>query len=229
MNVEIWSDIMCPFCYIGKRKFEAALKQFDHKDDITVTWRSFQLNPELQAKAGTHIDQYLAEHKGWTLEYARKVNQQVTDMAKQAGLEYHFDKAVVANTALAHQLIHIANKNGVGDQVKEALLKAYFTEGKDVGNIDALVAIGTTVGLEQNEVKQALEEGIYEDKVIADQQRAAEIGVRGVPFFVFDEKYAVSGAQPPEVFLGALQQSWNEAQSALEGDAGFCTVDGECK
>lgn len=228
MNVEIWSDIMCPFCYIGKRKFEAALKQFDHKEDIKVTWRSFQLNPELTAKPGTHIDQYLAEHKGWTLEYARKVNQQVTDMAKQAGLEYDFDKAVVANTALAHQLIHLAGKKGLGDAAKEALLKAYFTDGENVGDVETLVAIGAGLGLQQNEVREALETGKYEDEVFADQQRAAEIGVRGVPFFVFDEKYAVSGAQPSEVFLGALQQSWTEAQAAPENEGGFCTVDGEC-
>ena len=138
MKVEIWSDIMCPFCYIGKRKFESALAQFEHKDDVDIVWKSFQLNPDMKTEAGKNINQYLAEIKGWSVEQAKEMNDRVTEMAKQVGLEYDLNKAVVANSFNAHRLIQFAKNTGKGDAAEERLFKAYFTEGKNVDELHVL-------------------------------------------------------------------------------------------
>ncbi|HSZ25253.1 MAG TPA: DsbA family oxidoreductase [Cytophagaceae bacterium] len=208
MKVEIWSDVMCPFCYIGKRKFEKALGQFSHKNDIEIEWKSFQLNPELKSQPGKNIHQYLAEAKGWTLEYAKEMNNYVTTMAKEEGLVYDFDKAKIANSFDAHRLSHLAKKYGKGDAVEELLFKAYFTEGKNTGDRSTLIQIGVEAGLDKIEVQKMLESNEYAEAVQRDIYEARQIGVTGVPFFVFDRKNAVSGAQPSELFLRALNASW---------------------
>jgi predicted DsbA family dithiol-disulfide isomerase len=227
MKVEIWSDVMCPFCYIGKRKFENALAQFPQKDNIEVEWKSFQLNPELVNNSGQSIHEYLAERKGWTLSYAKQLNEQVTGMAAEVGLEYNFDKAVVANSFDAHRFAHLAAKYGLGDAAEESLFKAYFTEGKDISDREVLAQLGAGIGLDAEEVRTTLSGNTYAREVQQDIAEAEALGARGVPFFVIDRKYAVSGAQPEEIFLKALQQSFNE-QAATDSTGNACSIDGDC-
>jgi predicted DsbA family dithiol-disulfide isomerase len=207
MKVEIWSDVMCPFCYIGKRKFEKALAEFEGKEKVQVEWKSFQLNPGLKTEPGKSITQYLAEIKGWSLEQAKEMNARVTEMAKEVGLNYNFDKAIVANSFDAHRLVQFAKRKELGDQMEEALFKAYFVDGKNTADHATLLSLAVEAGLDETETKAILESGIFADEVEADIELAGQIGVRGVPFFVFDRKYAVSGAQPPEVFLETMRKA----------------------
>jgi len=207
MKVEIWSDVMCPFCYIGKRRFEEALALFPQADEVQITWKSFQLNPDMVTDPSISIHQYLADIKGWQLDYARQLNQQVTEMAAVVGLHYDFDKAVVANSFDAHRLLQLAKQHGLGDAAEEALFKAYFTEGKNIADRGTLTELGVAIGLDANEMKQVLSTNAYADAVKHDIDEAQQLGIRGVPFFVFDEKYAVSGAQPVEVFLETLEKA----------------------
>lgn len=235
MKVEIWSDIMCPFCYIGKRHFESALEQFEHAGDVEIEWKSFQLDPTIGSGIKQNVYQYLAERKGMTEEQSVQMHQHVTQMAGEAGLDYHFEKAVVANSFKAHRLIQLAKKKQLGDAAEEALFKAYFTEGKDVADDVTLAAIGSSIGLHEKEVSEYLAGNQGAAEVEKEITEAQEIGVRGVPFFVLDRKYAVSGAQPVETFLDALQKSHNEWKSrqpqivVTEGAGPSCDVQtGEC-
>ena len=213
MKVEIWSDIMCPFCYIGKRKFESALAQFEHKDDVDIVWKSFQLNPDMKTEAGKNINQYLAEIKGWSVEQAKEMNDRVTEMAKQVGLEYDLNKAVVANSFNAHRLIQFAKNTGKGDAAEERLFKAYFTEGKNVDDLHVLSQLAGEIGLNITEVDEVLKSAAFSDEVQQDVYEAQQVGVRGVPFFVLGNKYAVSGAQESATFLQALKTTWDETHS----------------
>src|SRR6218665_2873452 len=157
MKVEIWSDVMCPFCYIGKRKFENALAQFEHKENVEIVWKSFQLNPSMKTVPGKSINQYLAEIKGWSVEQAKTMNDRVTGIAKAVGLHYDFDKAVVANSFDAHRLIQFAKTKGKGDAAEEALFKAYFTEGKNTADHAVLLDLAKSIGLAEAETKQVLD------------------------------------------------------------------------
>ncbi len=221
MKVEIWSDVVCPFCYIGKRKFEAALAQFEGAEEIELVWHSFLLDPELKGDGKTSPYEYLAERKGMSLEQSKQMHQQVTDMAKEVGLDYHFENAIVANSIDAHRLLQLAKQHNLGDAAKESLFKAYFIEGKDIASHETLQAIGTSIGLDEKTVADVLTSDAYLTEVQAELQEAQQIGVKGVPFFVFDRKYAISGAQPTEAFLGALQTSFAEWQLANAGKVGF--------
>jgi predicted DsbA family dithiol-disulfide isomerase len=214
MKVEIWSDVMCPFCYIGKRRFEAALARFAHKDKIGITWKSFQLNPSLKTNGNQNVNDYLAEAKGWSPDYARQMNDRVTQMAAEEGLEYHMDNAVVANSFDAHRIIQFAKTHNKADAVEEALFRAYFTDGKNTADQNTLLELAIAAGLDAAEITNVLKTDAFAAEVEHDIYEAQQIGVRGVPYFVFNDRYAVSGAQASETFLGALNQSWNEyAQS----------------
>ncbi len=234
MKVEIWSDVVCPFCYIGKRRFEAAMQQFAGADQIEVVWRSFLLDPDLKSDGKTTPYEYLAERKGMSLEQSKQMHQQVTDMAKEVGLEYHYEKAIVANSVDAHRLLQLAKQHNLGDATKELLMKAYFIEGKDIDSHENLQAIGAQVGLDAQLVADTLSSDRYLPAVEADVLEAQQIGVRGVPFFVFDRKYAISGAQPADAFLGALQTSFaewqknNPAAAMQVQDGPSCEVNGDC-
>jgi len=235
MKVEIWSDVMCPFCYIGKRRFEKALDQFPGKDDIEVTWKSFQLNPSMKTEPGKNINQYLSEIKGWSIAEAKRANEYVTQMAKEVGLSYDFDKAVVANSFDAHRVAHLAKASGKGDEMEEQLFKAYFTEGKNIADHNTLIQLAVSVGIEEDRVKNVLKSDEYADAVETDIYEANQIGVRGVPYFVLDDRYAVSGAQATETFLGVLNKAWGEwekkkpALQDLNSDTpDLCTTDGDC-
>lgn len=210
MKVEIWSDIACPFCYIGKRKFEAALAQFKDKESIEIEWKSFQLDPEQKTDPSKNIYQFLAERKGMSLQEAKGLSNNVAKMGQQVGLVYHFDKTIPANTFHAHQLLHLAKAHGLQNEAEEALFKAYFTDGKNMDDIAVLMQVGQELGLDSTEIKKALESKQFENQVREDIYEAQQIGVQGVPFFVFDRKFAVSGAQESSTFLGTLEQAFGE-------------------
>jgi len=236
MKVEIWSDIMCPFCYIGKRNYESALSQFEGRNDIETEWRSYQLDPTIPENSPVkeNVYQYLASKKGISYEQSAQMHERVILMAKKAGLDYRFDKAIVANSFDAHRMIQLAKTKGLGDAAEERLFRAYFTEGKDFGDHETLIALGKEIGLPEEEIRSALISDHYGEKVEQDIQQAAEIGVQGVPFFVINRKYAVSGAQPPEYFLQALDQSygeWKKDHSSgilVEGESALCKPGEDC-
>ena len=211
MKVEIWSDIACPWCYIGKRRFEKALAAFAHRDDVDVHWRSYQLDPSLpEHHDGTELD-YLVQRKGMSRADVSRMFDQVAAIAAEEGLRYDFGSVVVANSFAGHELLHLAASHGVGDAVKEALLSAHFEHGEDIGDRDVLVRIGSEAGLEAEEIVRDLEAHTWRDAVAADVAAAHALGIRGVPFFVIDEKYGISGAQPTELFAQALEQAWRES------------------
>lgn len=230
MKVEIWSDVVCPFCYIGKRKFEKALENFGAKDKVEIVWRSFQLDPEMEYVPGQSVHEYLGIRKGGEAADGKRMNDAMTAMAKEVGLEYNFDTAIINNTLHAHRLLHLAKEKGVQNDMKERLFRAYYTEGKNVGDIDTLVQLGEELGLNGEEVRKVLESDSYTTDVQRDQFEAQQLGARGVPFFLFNNKYAVSGAQPPELFIQVLEKVWEEEKpQVIAGeDTGFCTLDGEC-
>ena len=216
MKVEVWSDIMCPFCYIGKRNYETALQQFSQNDQVEIEWHSFQLDPTIPETTNEKISvfQYLADRKGMTYEQSVNMHKGVIETAKNAGLTYNFDKAIVANSFSAHKMIQLAKTKGLGDAIEERLFLAYFTQGKDLGNIDILVELGEETGLKKDEIISAIQSDEFAYKVKTDIQEAQNIGVRGVPFFVFNRKYGISGAQPPKAFLQTLEQSFKDWQKS---------------
>jgi len=189
MKVEIWSDVMCPFCYIGKRRFEQALQHFEHKEEVEIEWKSFQLNPDLETDPAISINQYLADRKGWTIDHARQMNDHVTKMAAEAGLTYNMDKAVVANSFKAHRFSHLAKKHGLGVEAEEALFKAYFTDSKNIDDNAILAELGKQIGLDVAEAEQVLNSEAYADEVKHDIDTAQYLGIQGVPFFVLNNKY----------------------------------------
>jgi len=210
MKVEIWSDVMCPFCYIGKRKFELALNLFNGKQNVEIVWKSFQLNPDLATQPDKNINQYLAESKGWTIDYAKQMNNHVTKMAKEVGLIYNLDNSIIANSFDAHRLSHLAKKYNLQNELEEALFKAYFTEGENIANHEILINLGSEIGIDISEIREMLESDEYSENVRLDIYEGGQIGVSGVPFFLFNDKYAVSGAQDSAVFLQALNQIHQE-------------------
>jgi len=233
MKVTIWSDIRCPFCYIGKRKFEAALNEFPQKESIEVEWKSFELDPSLETQKDKDVYDYLAEKKGQTRLWSERVHAQVAQTAKEVGLDYNFDKAIVAASFDAHRLIQLAKTQGLADAVEEKLFKAYFTEGKDVSDHKTLLALGVEAGLSADAVQQMLSSNEYTKEVRNDEAEANAIGVNGVPFFVFNNQYAVSGAQAPAVFKQALERAWSEYEKASVVTAQYdegavCTPGGNC-
>ena len=209
-TVEIWSDIVCPFCYLGKRKFEAALEQFPERNQVRIVWKSFQLNPDVMTDTSITVYEHLSRSKGISEDVARQMAEGVTERAREVGLHYDFDKAVVANTFKAHCLLHLAKEKGLQNEMKERLLKAYFIEGKNVDDTEILVNTGIEIGLNGAEIREKLNAEEYRAAVQEDMDLAQRFGIRGVPFFVFDRKYAVSGAQESNVFLQTLQNAYKE-------------------
>jgi predicted DsbA family dithiol-disulfide isomerase len=230
--VEIWSDVVCPWCYVGKRQFERALSGFAHADDVTVEWRSFELDPNSPPQVDMPMAQILSRKYGMTEEQAEQANRRMTDLAASVGLDYHLDTARPGNTFDAHRLIHLAAEHGRGDAMKERLLAAYFTEGRSVGDHDTLVELAVEVGLDGDEVRATLDGDRYAADVRHDETRAASLGATGVPFFVIDGTYGISGAQGDEVILRALEQAWTESHPVMvvaggSGDGAVCD-DGSC-
>jgi predicted DsbA family dithiol-disulfide isomerase len=210
MKIEVWSDIMCPFCYIGKRKLDMALALFKDAQNIEVIWKSFQLIPDMITTPGKNINQILSEEKGISLEHAKSMNDYVSEMAAQTGLSYKFDIAIPANTFNAHRLSHLAKQHGLQNEIEEKLFAAYFTEGRNIDDIKTLVEIGTETGLNSVETESALSGDKYEEEVRYDIYEAKQSGIRSVPFFLFNNKQTISGAQDNAVFMLTLTKAYND-------------------
>ncbi len=211
MKIEIWSDIACPFCYIGKRKIESAIQRLPQPEEIVVEWKSFQLNPSLQTDPNQNTLTYLAETKGWTMEQTLQMTAQVTAMGKEEGLNFNFEKTAVANTKRSHRLLHLAKGFNCQNELKEQLFKVYFEEGKNIDDLETLLQCAEQVGIPRAEAKSVLDLHAFEEEIDQDVYESRLIGVQGVPFFVFDRKYGISGAQPDEVFDQTLQQALQES------------------
>jgi predicted DsbA family dithiol-disulfide isomerase len=236
LKVEIWSDVVCPWCYIGKRRFESALERFEHRDEIEVEFHSFELNPQAEADEGTGLDERLARKYGMDIERARALNARVAEAAAGEGLQFRLDIARPGNTFDAHRLIHLAAAEGrqgaMQNAMKERLLAAYFTEGRVIGDRDTLLELAAEAGVVPERARKVLESDDYAAEVRADEREAGELGITGVPFFVINRRYGVSGAQPADLMLQALGQAWEEAHpiTVIGGagpDAGDC-ADGTC-
>jgi predicted DsbA family dithiol-disulfide isomerase len=228
VQVEIWSDIACPWCYIGKRRLEAALSGFDHADDVNVTWRSFELDPEAPAERTGNRAARIAEKYGISVYEAQAMEQKMTETAAGDGLEFHFERARSGNTFDAHRLIHLAEEHGLQDAMKERLMSAYLSEGELISDHATLERLAAEVGLPAGEVTELLAGDRFAAEVRDDERTGASFGINGVPFFVVDRKFGASGAQPPEALRNLLQHAWDDAQPKIavvaEGDS--CGVDG---
>jgi predicted DsbA family dithiol-disulfide isomerase len=225
VKVEIWSDVVCPWCYVGKRHFEEALSRFPHRDEVSVEWKSFELDPNSPPVVGLTMSQILQRKYGMSEQQADEANAKMTALASSVGLEYHLDRVQAGNTFDAHRLIHLAATHDLGDAMKERLLAGYFTEGRAVGDRATLAALAVEVGLDATEVARVLDGDEFASDVRNDEARAVALGASGVPFFVIDEAYGVSGAQPVEVLTGALEEAWT-ASHPLKVIAGAGTTDG---
>jgi predicted DsbA family dithiol-disulfide isomerase len=227
MHVEIWSDIACPWCFIGKRRFETALAAFDHRDEVTVTWRSFELDPQAPAAREGDMASHLAAKYGTSIEQAHAMHRSMTELAAAEGLHYDFDAARGANMLDAHRLVHLAAAHGRQDAMKERLMRAYLEEGELVSDHATLERLAGEVGLPADEVRETLAGDRFLAEVREDERTAASLGITAVPFFVVDRQFGAAGAQSPEVLGSLLDQAW-EASSPLsvvaEGDT--CGPDG---
>lgn len=232
MEINIWSDVRCPFCYIGKRKFEMALDKFPHKDKVNVIWKSFELDPNLTTNAEVSAIEHLSSAKGISKEQAEGMQEHVANIAKEVGLDFNSKNTIVANSFNAHRLIQLAKTKGLGNEVEEALFKAYFVNGKNIDDEETLVETGVSIGLEDSEVNEIFISDVFAKEVKQDEMQAQSIGINGVPFFVLNNKYAVSGAQSPETFLEVMEQTWKEFEKEnpaliiTEGES--CSADGNC-
>ncbi|WP_026293796.1 DsbA family oxidoreductase [Saccharibacillus kuerlensis] len=235
MKIEVWSDFVCPFCYIGKRRLEQALERFPHKAQVEVVYKSFELDPNFSREANDNdIHDLLAGKYGMSREQAIASNRSVGEAANSVGLNFDFDRMRYTNTFDAHRLAHFAAEKGLSHALTERLLKAYFTEGAFLNDHEAVAKLAEEAGLDKNEALNVLQSDVYSENVRADENEAMQLGVRGVPFFVLDEKFAISGAQPDSVFDQALERAWSErspltvlGEDLTSGDADGC-FDGSC-
>lgn len=232
MKIEIWSDIMCPFCYIGKRHFEVAKIQVPFRDEIEVIWRSFQLDPTLPAVSnGETVEDYLIKRKGMSKEQTQGMLQQITERGKAVGITFNQEKSIPVNTFQAHRLIHFAQEKGLAGQMEEAIFKAYFTDSKNIGDLGVLAEIANSIGLDKIEAEEYLSTDKGSDAVKADIEEAKRMSIGGVPFFVIDRTYGISGAQPINAMAQTLRQAYAESKEKAEEnnpqkDSGICGPDG---
>jgi predicted DsbA family dithiol-disulfide isomerase len=213
LTVEIWSDVVCPWCYIGKRRFEAALSRFPHRDEVEVTYRSFELDPDAPLRHVGSGPERLAEKYGVTVAEAQAMNDRVTAVAAEDGLEYRLDIARGGNTLDAHRMLHLAAEHGLQAEAKERLMHAYFSEGEPISDPDTLVRLVASVGVPEDEARAVLAGDRFTAEVRDDERLGAQLGIRGVPFFVLGRRYGVSGAQPADALLGALEQAWDDTST----------------
>jgi len=211
MKVEIWSDVICPWCYIGKRRFEMALAGFAHRNEVEVIWRSFELDARAPQEYPGTLEDLLAKKYGVSPQQAAEMNANVSSVAGELGLTYRLADAHPGNTFDAHRLLHYAESRQLGDRAIERIMQAYFAESLHVGNRAALARLAPEFGITAGDASAMLESDAYIDAVRADEARAAGFGIRGVPFFVFDAKSGISGAQPAAMFTQALEQTWQAA------------------
>ena len=226
MDIEIWSDIACPWCYVGKRRMEAALREFPHAGEITVTWRSFELDPDAPAERAGEGAAHLADKYGMTLEQARASQGQLAATAAADGIVMDFARQRMGNTFDGHRLVHLAAEHGLQDAMKERLLRAYFTEGALISAHATLAALAAEVGLDADEVRATLQSDRFADAVRADEQDAAQLGISAVPTFVVDRALGASGAHPPAELLAFLQQGWERQTPPIAVGGEACGPDG---
>ena len=218
LSIQVWSDIACPWCYVGKRRLEAALAKFPHADAVEIVWRAFELDPSAPPVRDSDVSyaQRLAGKYGTPLPQAEEMIRRMTEVAAADGLDFHFERIKPGNTFDAHRVLHLAHARGKQDAVKERFLAGYMTEGEPIGDPEALVRMAGEAGLDVDEVRGVLAGDAFAREVRADESEASELGIRGVPFFVLGGRYAISGAQPAEVFEGALARAWSELKDAPE-------------
>ncbi len=233
MKIEVWSDYVCPFCYIGKRRLEQALETFQHRDKVEVTFKAFELQPNLQSDPTISLDEMLAKKMNVSVEQAKAMNKQMIANAATVGLVYNFDEMKQTNTRDAHRLVKFAKTEGKEAALTERLLSAHFTESKYLGDSEVLLDLAEEVGLDRNQSKEVLSSEAFLEEVLQDQQESQQLGVQGVPFFVLNRKYAISGAQPLDTFVKSIEKVWEEENqlSPLEqlqpsAESGICTDDG---
>ena len=232
LKIQIWSDIMCPFCYIGKRRIEVALENFPHKNSVEIEWKSFQLDAGFVASADDNMVVHLANKYQKDTVWAQGMLDDMTQNAKNSGLNFHFDKAVMANSLNAHRLLHLAKKFNLANDLEELLFKTYLTDGLNINDLATLKDLGVKIGLNSQDIDEVLNSDIYAKDVASDILEAQSIGVQGVPFYVFDNKYAVSGAQHVDTFITTLEKVWKEGNfvakpivlNTILGDS--CGIDG---
>ncbi|WP_146553338.1 DsbA family oxidoreductase [Rummeliibacillus sp. SL167] len=234
MKIEVWSDYVCPFCYIGKRELENAIEKTGFQDQVDIELKSYQLSPDSPATSEESIYEVLAKKYGTTIEQVKAQTAGIIDRAATLGLNYQYENMKPANTFKAHRLAKYAESVGKGAEMSERLLQAYFIENQEIGLTDILVGLGVEIGLERQAVEDVLNDGSFADEVLSDIQEASQIGIRGVPFFVFNGKYAISGAQPGEVFENAVRQVAQEEglrpSLKMMGQEGIGTcTDGKCE
>jgi protein disulfide-isomerase len=205
-TVEIWSDILCPFCYIGKRRFQAALDALPQRDQVQVIWRSFELDPNAQRDYDLSMSELLAKKYGRTLEWAQEMNANLEEQAAQLGLTFHMDRIIPTNSFHAHRLMQLGKSLGLQDAISEKLFTAYFSEGRHIGQVETLMAIAAEAGIDPAKAKAVMESHDFGDAVRQDEEEAQLFGLNGVPAFVLNRKYLISGAQPTEIFTQALQK-----------------------
>ena len=210
MRVDIWSDVVCPWCYVGKRRFEAALARFPHRDDVEVRWRSFELDPRAPRLRTDDRIEHLSAKYGIDREQAEAMDRRITEAGREAGLELRLAATRGGNSFDAHRLLHLAAEHDRAAALKERLLQAYFTDGEPIGDPEVLARLAVEVGLPAAEVDNVLAGDRYAEAVRADERYAQALGATAVPFFVIDETYGIAGAQPPQVFLNVLERAWSE-------------------
>jgi predicted DsbA family dithiol-disulfide isomerase len=228
MHIEIWSDKVCPFCYIGKKHFEEALQQFEYKDEVVVTWKSFQLDPEFNSE-GLNTFEYLSKRKGLSQEQVKQMTSNVQEMAKDSGLIFDFENAVPANTFNAHRLTHLAETKGLGDKAEEKIFEAYFVKGRNIGDLNTLTQLGLEIGLETKEIEALWAGNQFSDEVKTEHETFVQLGGRGVPFFVIDRKIGISGAQPVNEILKAMNSAYMEnTKIPTSQTENSCNMEDDC-
>jgi len=226
VHVEIWSDVVCPWCWVGKRRFEAALERFAHRDEVTVEWRSFELDPSAPRERDVDGATHLAHKYGVSRAQAEQMQRQMTEVAAGEGLDFRFDRARAGTTFDAHRLVHLGKRHGLQDAVKERFFRAYLTEGEPIGDPAALGRLAVDAGLPEDEVREVLATERFAEEVRDDERTAAALGITGVPFFVVDRTIGASGAQPPETLLELLRRARPEPALDVVADGAACGPDG---
>jgi predicted DsbA family dithiol-disulfide isomerase len=214
VKVEVWSDVLCPWCYVGKRRLESALAEFEHAGEVEVVWRSFELDPDAPRVQELPPSEHLQRRYGWSAEQVEASWARLRSLGAAEGLELRLEATRRGNSFDAHRLLHLARERGLQDELKERFLRAYFTESEPIGEPAALERLAVEVGLERDEVAEVLSTERYADAVRADEQAAYLLGINGVPFFVVGDRYGISGAQPAELIRAALERAWSERARA---------------
>lgn len=228
MKIEVWSDVMCPFCYIGKRTLGMALDEFEHKDEIEVSFRSYQLDPDAKKNPGVDIHEIMSKKIRGSYEQARQMNAQVAEHAKSIGLNYDFDNLIPTNTYDALRLSYFAKEHGKMGEMIERMMSAYLVEAKDVGDHNVLADLAQEVGLNRDDALKILAGNDYAEQIEKDKKDGQRLGIQGVPFFVINDKYAISGAQPLTAFKDNIQKAWSEFEVEKKAATDAYCADGVC-